>query len=137
MLNSVVGVKSFSLEDTVFYTVWLNSKTFKATPFFDLRKNFNPCCFLDPGNLFDPCQNFNSSHLFKTNPKLSWDHATFWPTLTMPTTSKFYGPTPKIDLRHSRTHSPLLPTPPLNSHYMSPTLFSRVSKDVVRTLVNI
>ena len=96
MLNSVVGVKSFSLEDSVFYTVWLNSKTFKATPFFDLRKNFNPCCFLEPGNLFDPCQNFNSSHLFKTNPKLSWDHATFWPTLTMPTTSKFSDPRQKL-----------------------------------------
>ena len=42
LLNSVGIIKSYSIEDSVFYRVWLTSKTFEPTLFFWPTPLFDP-----------------------------------------------------------------------------------------------
>ena len=88
LLNSVGIIKSYSIEDSVFYKVWLTSKTFEPTLFFW------------PTPLFDP------------GAKILGTHATHAKCLTHVTHAKVLGPTPPmlptpkfLDLRYPRDPS--------------------------------
>ena len=100
-MNSVGITKSCSVEDSVFYRVWLNSKTFKPHG-----------CFW-PTPLFDP------------RTKILWTHATDAKCFTHVTCAKIFGPTLntpttlKFDQLQPQIHAPTLPTSPTNQRYPS------------------
>ena len=94
LLNSVGIIKSYSIEDSVFYKVWLISKTFEPTLFFW------------PTPLFDP------------GAKILGTHATHAKCLTYVTHAKILGPTPPM-LPTPKLFRPTLPTSPKLEYFLS------------------
>ena len=102
-LNSFGTIKSYFIEDSIYYRVWLISKLRR---FFNSHLNFNPRRFFDPCRFSDPRQFFYPRHFFCPTPKFYGTTPLtlfFWPTV------KFYEPTPLTTLtnprypRHPRT----------------------------------
>ena len=56
-------ILTYATHTKIFIKKWLNSKTFKPTPFFDPQQNFDPSQkFMDPGHPRNPRQNFDLRH---------------------------------------------------------------------------
>ena len=95
-LNSFGTIKSYFIEDSIYYRVWLISKPRR---FFNSHLNFNPRRFFDPCRFSDPRQFFYPRHFFCPTPKF---YGTTPPTLFFWPTVKFYEPMPLTTLTKPR-----------------------------------
>ena len=99
-LNSFGTIKSYFIEDSIYYRVWLISKLRR---FFNSHLNFNPRRFFWPTPIFLPTPfllshakilwNHTTHAIFLTHSEILWTHATY------------------------DTHEPPLPPPPPNRPY--------------------